>query len=347
MMNKKLLKSLVFPALTIFFLMVAWVTGGEDFITAIKGTATKADVTALVRCYDKQCDLIVDIEQELTMTQADGTVFSATANRDGIVNADQFSENQLAAINTVKGTKSDAVGRFLLRENDKQTDDRIVDIVRTERTQLLQDLPGPINHIEIADDGRVAAVIAGGKTLQAADGDSLVTRIQFSYIGGSEEAAEMKTDVKTIASRTLNGELTAHESEDFILYEKDYRYVFRAVFAYTGEFGSTATVSDVGARKGPRTGHGIGSKLLIAYMPGNPEQATILSNFAQLKGMKPLDAINRFFELTFGRWFFPAVSLLVAFVYLIMSIITVPLMLKPPKTENADTVDEELLAKMQ
>jgi hypothetical protein len=44
---------------------------------------------------------------------------------------------------------------------------------------------------------------------------------------------------------------------------------------------------------------------------------------------------------------FPAVSLLVALIYFGMSIVTISLTVKPPETENADTVDEEALAKMK
>ncbi len=343
-MNIKKLNSIIFPVLTGLFLLLAWVTGGEDLMTTIQGETADGSVSALVRCYQNRCDLIVDIEQDLSFTQADGTVFSAKVTRDGVADQGRFSENQLAAINTVNGVKADAIKRFLLRENDKQTGDRIVEVIRTERAHLLQDIPVLINDIELTENGRVASVSDGKQTLRASESDRLLTRIRFTYIGGSEEADVLKTEVKTSASRTLNGEPVEHESEDFVLYATDFHYVFRAVFTYNGEFGPTAAVADVGARKSPRGGHRIGDELLIAYMPGEPGRATILSDFAQLKKLNWLDAINRFFEITFGRWFFPAVSLLIAFIYLMMSIITVPLMLKPPKTENADTVDEKALS---
>lgn len=338
---------LVFPVLTVIFLLLAWISGGKDFLTIVKGETADGVVTALVRCYDEErCDLIVDIQQELTLTRADGTSFSATADRTGIRNADQYSEKQRAALDAVTGVKTDSIKRFLLREEDKEGDDRIRSVTRTERTRLLQSLPGPIDRIELTENGRVASVHAGGRVLQAEDSDLLVTQIQAAYIGGTEKAEKLKTDVITEASRTLNGEPIDHESEDFVLYETDYHYVFRPVFTYTGEVGPVAAVADIGARKSPRGGHRIGDSMLIAYVPSEPGRATILSDFGQLKELSLLDAINRFFEITFGRWFFPAVSLLVALVYLIMSVISVPLMLKPPKTEHADTVDEEALAKM-
>ncbi len=131
------------------------------------------------------------------------------------------------------------------------------------------------------------------------------------------------------------------------LHEKDARYSFRPVFSFeTIQGDAISVIADVGARKSPRGGHNLGNKVLAGYLSETPERAVMLSDFSTLKGRSVLDAINEFFNLTFGKWFFSAVSLLLAVVYFGMSIVIVSLTIKPPKTENADTVDEEVLAKM-
>jgi len=329
----KKFKILLFPVLTALFLLSAWFFGGDAFQIMLKGERADGEIAALIRCYEEQCDLLTDITQELTIEQANGAVISAFANRDGVQRPDDYTAEQLAALNAVKGGKADGIQRFLQREADKESDERVVSVLRVEKVRIFSDLAKPI----VAD---------AYKTPEGAD--EIITSIQFTYIGGTDEETELKTDVKRDISRTLNGEPVEHDSKDFILYEKDYRYAFRPVFSYKTAAGSPIAVpADIGARKSPRGGHHLGDAVKVAYLPEDPAQAIMLSDFSIMKSQNPLDAINSFFNLTFGQWFFPAVSLLLAFVYLIMSIITISLTIKPPKTENADTVDEEAFAKMQ
>lgn len=325
-------KILLFPALTTLFLFFAWLSGGTAFQIMLNGERTDGKIAALIRCYEEQCGLIADITQELTLTQADGKQITGSANRDGVQNAETYTEEQLAGLNSVKGGKADGIQRFLQREADKDPEQRIVTVLREETAKLLSGLTQPIS----AD---------AYKTTDGAD--RIVTTILFTYIGGTDEEAELKTDIRREVSRTLNGEKIECESQDFILYEKDYRYTFRPIFAFETANGPVAALADTGARMSPRGNHHLGSAVKVAYMPEDPTQATILSDFGSLKEQKPLDALNSFFNFTFGQWFFPAVSLLLAFVYFGMSIITISLAVKPPKTENADTVDEEALAKMK
>jgi len=329
MFNK--LKILTFPLLTAVFLFVAWLTGGDAFQIMLNGERADGKIAALIRCHEEQCDLITDITQELTLTQADGEQIAGATDRDGIQNAENYAEEQLAALNAVKGGKADGIQRFLQREADKDSEQRVTSVLRKEITVLLSGLTQPIS-------------ANAYKTTEGAN--KIVTAIQFTYIGGTAEEDELKTDVKRDVSRTFNDEEVECESQDFILYEKDYRYTFRPIFAFETANGPVAVRADTGARMSPRGGHNLGDSVKVAYMPETSEQAVILSDFGSLKEQKPLDALNSFFNLTFGQWFFPAVSLLIAFVYFGMSIVTISLTVKPPKTENADTVDEEALAKM-
>jgi len=297
----------------------------------LNGERSDGNIAALIRCCEEQCDLLTDITQELTIEQANGVVISAFVNRDGIQRSDDYIAEQLAAVNAVKGGKADGIQRFLQREADKESEDRIVSVLRKETTTLLSGLTQPV----AADTY---------KTTEGAD--QIVTTIQFTYIGGTDEEAELKTDVKRDVSRTFNGEEIACDSQDFVLQEKDFRYTFRPIFSFEAAEGSVAVIADTGARKSPRPGHNLGDAVKVAYLSEDPVQAVMLSDFSIMKGQNPLEAINSFFNLTFGQWFFPAVSLLIAFVYFGMSIITISLTVKPPKTENADTVDEEALKQM-
>ncbi len=327
-------KVLLFPALTVLFLFSAWFFGGEALTIAIKGERSEGNIVALVRCYEERCDLLVDITQELTLEQADGAVISAFVNREGIQRLDDYAKEHLTALNAVKGGKADGIQRFLQREADKESDERIVSVLRTERAMLIPGLPTPSAAPKMLD------------APAATNRDEVITTIQFTYIGGTDEEAELKTNVRRDVSRTLNGKPVEHDSQDFILHEKDYRYSFRPVFTYQTAQGSAVVLADIATRKSPRGGHRLGDAILAGYMPETPEKAIMLSDFSSLKGRTFLDSINEFFNLTFGRWFFSTVSLLLAFVYFGMSWITISLTIKPPKTENADTVDKEALKRM-
>jgi hypothetical protein len=328
----KKLKILVFPGLTVIFLFIAWLTGGGALRIMLNGERAEGAVSALIRGYEKQYDLLIDIRQDLILTQADGQTITAGADRNGIQRLEDYTVEQLAALNVVRGDKADGIKRFLQREADKESDERIIVVERTEHAMFVPNLTDP--------------ALAPALLQDATETNTIITRILFTYIGGTDEQDELKTDVMRDVSRTLNGKEVECASQDFILYEKDFRYTFRPVFSFEAAGEPVSIIADTGARMSPRGGHKLGDKLKIAYLPDDPQQAIMLSDFGIMKEQDPLDALNSFFNLTFGQWFFPAVSLVVAFVYLLMSVITISIVLKPVKTENADTVDEEALAKM-
>lgn len=368
-MNMAKLKAVIFPLLTALFLALAWFTGGENLKTALLGRRTAGRVVALLRCNDERCDLLIDPMQVLTLRQADGGEITAITDRDGIRSlqhrlredvriwsaaevaaarqngGDEPLKRLTAAADAVRNGRSDGMQRFLQREARKAEEDRVVSVLREETFRVLRQVDAAAGSYEV-QDGRIAAVAGPDGRRNADDADRVVTRIECTYIGGTGEAKTLKTDVTRVFTRTVNGVPEAAAKEDFLTYTGDPRCVFRPVFAYQAAETVHAVAADIGARESPRSNHQIGEPLLVAYRPETPGQATMLSDFGMLKGRGPLDALNLFFELTFGRWFIPAVSLLVALAYLFMSVITVSLVIKPPRTENADTVDEEALKRM-
>ncbi len=357
----KKMKILMFPGFCALFLLLAYMFGGEDLAVMMKGDRSTGRVTGLIRYYDQdQCDAILDIEQQLTMTLANGATIEAVRDRDGVrrltyrleglestFTADQIQQageagaegllpELTAAINAVARTHSDSVMRFLQREENNESERRVVNIRRAEYVQMVTNVNPLQLDFRLTEQGRIGTLLQDGEALPV---DELVTTINFAFIGGTEESKELKTNVRREQVRTLNGATVPHDSEDFILYEKDYRYAFRPVLYYNVDDQPFAALADIGARRSPRGGHKIGDKVELSYMPETPELVVLRSDFSILKEQGVLDSINSFFELTFGRWFFPAISLVVAMAYFIMSVITISLAVQKPKTENADTVD--------
>ncbi len=362
----KQMKIVMFPLYTLLFLVIAWMTGGQQIKTAVTGEQSSGRVIALIRCYEETCDLLQNLEQTFQLERADGAVIDVKQQQERFISlsitaggktvsydAAQIEEaadaeedaselaSAVTALEVLERAHRDGIKRFLQREAVKDTALRIVRVKKNETLDVMPDIETPISEYTLVDGVLTDIVTANDRALSLADSVVLQTVMECTFIGDTEEAEELKTQVKYTWERTFAGEPVEQENDDFVFNEKDYKYHFRPVFTYAEDGERRATVSNIGARRSPRAGHNLYDPVKVAYREGAEVEAVLLPDFSIMAEKSVLDKLNFFFEATFGRWFFPAVSLLMAFAYLVISLIQISLTIKPVKTEHADTVDVE------
>ncbi len=390
---KDLYKLFLFPALAAAMFLVAWLTSAPALDELFSGERSQGQVIAMMRSYEGQNDLIIELAQDLTFHQADGDEIRVRMRRGKVsriefIPADgdpiTFDQEAVAAARksgkngddatatTVAGDvlplaewvdkvytaaegNADAIKRLIQREADRETTNRFTVVARTETARLLPDLDIPVGRI-INDGLDIEAVVTPAGRVRAENAVEVRTTLTATDIAGTEEAEELNTTVRREMTRTVAGDPVELEHEDFLLHQDDYRYVFRPVFAFAAGEVQRAALANIGARQSPRGNHKFYNPVTVAYLPDSPEDALLLPDFSIPDDATPpdqlefferinfyLDRLNFFFEATFGRWFFPLISFIIGIVYTVVSLFLISLRIFPPKTKNADTVDEDAL----
>ncbi len=348
---KTKLKLFIFPVFCVFCLLIAWLTSRDFLPELLHGERTDGRIVSMVRTYnEQQQDVIARVVQMVVLEQADGGRIEADIDNNAfesirIISADDTqitntTEEIRALIEQASDGLADNTGRFLQREGKKEAADRIVRVVRREHAIMLQGVSAPIENFTLRGE-RLFSVVSGNADRSVLEADDIITTIEFTYIGGTEKAKELKIDVRRSVTRTLNDNPVEADNEDFIFYEKDFRYAFRPIFIFDTPGGKAVAISDTGARKSPKGVHKLGTEVKVAYLPGKERDVILLSNFDEMKNLNAFDKLNFLFVASFGRYFFPLVFLLVGIVYALLSVTLFSLAIKPPHTENADTVDTD------
>jgi hypothetical protein len=361
----KRLRYLVFPALSVLLYVLGWKLGGPAIVDYFGGIRTRGRVVALVRLRGTERDVILDVVRRVQIARADGSRIEAefaegelrgfVERRGGAVrewgaedlarpsggaggtNGATAGAADRAAIDAVRpfaAWTADDVKRFLQRESARKDAARAARVDWSETVRLLGPLEGEVESVEVAG-GRVAAVVAGGRRIAADAASDVRTDLAFEDIRGTDRARELKSPVATSGTRTVGGGPPS-EAADSLLRDRDFRRVFRPVYAFEADGAVRVHFADLAARMAPPPNFGLYQSVLVVYPLGRPERARLAPDFGTLAGRSPLDRLNQFLSVLFGRWYLPLLCWLVATVYALMSLLLLSLHVRPGRTETAD-----------
>lgn len=369
--SKNLWKLLVLPAIAGVFFFFTYLTSYDIYDKVIGGERAEGTVVGYLRTEPDQNIYIDQLNYTYKLTLASGHIYQIRYEYGDFVSAVPASpetpEPDDALIAKLKEkakqlylASPDSIKRFLQRESEEEAP-KAISVTVEEHARTVFTTTTDV-HVSGEDKDLRYIMLKDGTSLQF---EPLLTTLRADFIGGTEEAKELKSEVKTVMTRIRSGELQEEAPAEFILASTSTFTVFQPIINYTVNGETYTDVSSTGKRKQPRNQHRIYVTMDVAYAPEDPEDIVTLADFGamesldwdhanELQGTERISYIlntylgqlNYFFEAVFGRWFYQGVTFIFGVITSIIALVFISLQLFPARTRHSDTVDEESAQKV-
>lgn len=325
-------KLLVFPALGLALLALAWFWSAREIRLRATGNAVEGRVAGLVLERDVRNDLVTGITSDVVLQRADGGHVAARSV-DGelleITMTDPSGQRVtttppaelLQMLDDVTDGGADLVRRALLREERRgESPDRIVRIERTDTVDGWFGLPVVPT---------IMGVERGRPSLPQPPPSRAVVRTVFDQ---TDQAALDRNKGESLVSYSfaLDGTEVTPSKRDFVLQSEPYATMFRPVFVYESDGRQVARLSHIGRHGGPTLALRLHLPCLVYVDPADPTEAFLMADPGPFDLRDPLGWFSRYCEGLFAQWGGTALVILAGLVCIATGLVVVSLVLRPP-----------------
>lgn len=316
---------LIFPALALLLLLLAWRLAAPDLRVWSAGGRAPGFVAALLLSRPGSHDVIQRIDADFTLRYADGTEARFSTRNSEIVALGDAAPPPDAA--QLAGADAGAIRRFLQRSARAEAPgERVVRVEKIERARGWFKLPEAPASYAVDADGAVRP--ADSTTPPSVRG----SRAIFSQENAERLAADRGDSLLEFAVE-FDGVAQEHTGpRDFALFTEPRSTLRRPIFTYAAEGATHAMVADLGRYGGQSLAFPLFKPCRVAYVPGDPTRSLLLAEIGRPPaGLKALDWFSRACEAVLTRWVFPGLLALAAAIYLGVGAMLASLAWLPPK----------------
>lgn len=322
-----------FPLIGLVLLATAWFWSARDFRLRFFGETAEGRIVGMALEREGGSDLVVGINTDLVLTQANGEQVRASYRDYSLVSTilpagtsdhpSQLSpalEGVLADV--VRGSAED-VRWALLRESRRVGYPRR--IVRIEKTETVRGAFDLASYPEFAlDDGKLALMPRDGEPIPTGE---VTVRAVFDH---SDIAVidQNRGDSLVDYQFLHDGKPSEPDQKDFFLRTEPHPTQFLPVFGFIADGQPVARLSHIGRHGGPTLALVLFGPCRVYYDPANPVEAILMSDPGPV-GSEPLAWFSEYCEGLFGQWGSTALIALAGLLFLGTGLILISLAVRP------------------